>query len=74
MKENLTMCGNCIKMWGALKQVRNSCKTYVKKFRDFFVKIAKSGTKGKGNHKALYYYNEEMKEYFLKYKSRGTNC
>ena len=70
-KENLTMCDNCKNKFEPVSEA--SCKTCCKKSSKTSCEDCKEWErKGKSvNHKALYYYNEEMKEYFQKYKFQG---
>lgn len=70
-KENLTMCDNCKNKFEPVSEA--SCKTCCKKSSETSCEDCQEwGRKGKSvNHKALYYYNEEMKEYFQKYKFQG---
>ena len=70
-KENLTMCDNCKNKFEPVSEA--SCKTCCKKSSETSCEDCKEWErKGKSvNHKALYYYNEEMKEYFQKYKFQG---
>ena len=70
-KENLTMCDNCKNKFDPVSEA--SCKTCCKKSSETSCEDCKEWErKGKSvNHKALYYYNEEMKEYFQKYKFQG---
>lgn len=70
-KENLTMCDNCKNKFEPVSEA--SCKTCCKKSSETFCEDCKEWErKGKSvNHKALYCYNEEMKEYFQKYKFQG---
>ena len=70
-KENLTMCDNCKNKFEPVSEA--SCKTCCKKSSETSCEDCQEWErKGKSvNHKALYYYNEEMKEYFQKYKFQG---
>ena len=70
-KENLTMCDNCKNKFEQVSEA--SCKTCCKKSSEISCEDCQEWErKGKSvNHKALYYYNEEMKEYFQKYKFQG---
>ena len=70
-KENLTMCDNCKNKFEPVSEA--SCKTCCKKSTETSCEDCQEWErKGKNvNHKALYYYNEEMKEYFRKYKFQG---
>ena len=70
-KENLTMCDNCKNKFEQVSEA--SCKTCCKKSSETSCEDCQEWErKGKSvNHKALYYYNEEMKEYFQKYKFQG---
>ena len=70
-KENLTMCDNCKSKFEPVSEA--SCKTCCKKSSETSCEDCQEWErKGKSvNHKALYYYNEEMKEYFQKYKFQG---
>ncbi len=70
-KENITMCDNCKNKFEPVSEA--SCKTCCKKSTDTSCEDCQEWErKGKNvNHKALYYYNEEMKEYFRKYKFQG---
>ena len=70
-KENLTMCDNCKNKFEQVSEA--SCKTCCKKSSEISCEDCQEWErKGKSvNHKALYYYNEEMKEYFRKYKFQG---
>ena len=70
-KENITMCDNCKNKFEPVSEA--SCKTCCKKSTETSCEDCQEWErKGKNvNHKALYYYNEEMKEYFRKYKFQG---
>lgn len=70
-KDNPTMCDNCKNKFDPVSEA--SCKTCCKKSSETSCEDCKEWErKGKSvNHKALYYYNEEMKEYFQKYKFQG---
>ena len=70
-KENHTMCDNCKNKFEPVSEA--SCKTCCKKNSETSCEDCQEWErKGKSvNHKALYYYNEEMKEYFQKYKFQG---
>ena len=70
-KKNLTICDNCKNKFEAVSEA--SCKTCCKKSSQTSCEDCQEWErKGKSvNHKALYYYNEEMKEYFQKYKFQG---
>ena len=70
-KKNLTMCDNCKNKFEAVSEA--SCKSCCKKSSETSCEDCQEWErKGKSvNHKALYYYNEEMKEYFQKYKFQG---
>ena len=70
-KENITMCDNCKNKFEPVSEA--SCKTCCKKSSETSCEDCQEWErKGKNvNHKALYYYNEEMKEYFRKYKFQG---
>ena len=70
-KENLTMCDNCKNKFEPVSEA--SCKTCCKKSSETSCEDCQEWErKGKSvNHKALYYYNEEMKEFFQKYKFQG---
>ena len=70
-KENITMCDNCKNKFEPVSEA--SCKTCCKKSTETSCEDCQEWErKGKNvNHKALYCYNEEMKEYFRKYKFQG---
>lgn len=70
-KDNQTMCDNCKNKFEPISEA--SCKTCCKKSTETFCEDCQEWKrKGKKvNHKALYYYNEEMKEYFQRYKFQG---
>lgn len=70
-KEKLTMCDNCKNKFEPVSEA--SCKTCCKNSSETTCEDCQEWErKGKNvNHKALYYYNEEMKEYFQKYKFQG---
>lgn len=65
------MCDNCKNKFEQVSEA--SCKTCCKKSSEISCEDCQEWErKGKSvNHKALYYYNEEMKEYFQKYKFQG---
>ena len=70
-KDNPTMCDNCKNKFDPISEA--SCKTCCKKSTETFCEDCQEWKrKGKKvNHRALYYYNEEMKEYFQRYKFQG---
>lgn len=70
-KENHTICDNCKNKFEPVSEA--SCKTCCKISSEISCEDCQEWErKGKSvNHKALYYYNEEMKEYFQKYKFQG---
>ena len=70
-KENLTMCDSCKSKFEPVSEA--SCKTCCKKSSETSCEDCQEWKrKGKKvNHRALYYYNEEMKEYFQRYKFQG---
>ena len=65
------MCDNCKNKFEQVSEA--SCKTCCKKSSETSCEDCQEWErKGKSvNHKALYYYNEKMKEYFQKYKFQG---
>ena len=70
-KDNPTMCDNCKNKFDPISEA--SCRSCYKKSSETYCKDCQEW-KRKGrkvNHRALYYYNEEMKEYFQRYKFQG---
>ena len=70
-KENHTMCDNCKNKFEPVSEA--GCQSCYKKSSETYCEDCQEWKrKGKKvNHKALYYYNEEMKEYFQRYKFQG---
>ena len=70
-KDNPTMCDNCKNKFEPVSEV--GCQSCYKKSSETYCEDCQEWKrKGKKvNHRALYYYNEEMKEYFQKYKFQG---
>ena len=70
-KDNPTMCDNCKNKFEPVSEV--GCQSCYKKSSETYCEDCQEWKrKGKKvNHRALYYYNEEMKEYFQRYKFQG---
>ena len=70
-KDNPTMCDNCKNKFDPISEA--SCRSCYKKSSETYCEDCQEWKrKGKKvNHRALYYYNEEMKEYFQRYKFQG---
>ena len=70
-KDNPPMCDNCKNKFEPVSEV--GCQSCYKKSSETYCEDCQEWKrKGKKvNHRALYYYNEEMKENFQKYKFQG---